>query len=282
MRKTVLLLVLLTVATFGVSGVAQAQESVLDQQKQPDFANNNVAYANVDRLHWPGQIFTAGKTGTLDEVLVFVGGAGGCRPTDDNSELNIVEVDEAGQPVGEWRYYLGPCWPDAARWVGYSNLGMPVVSGHKYYLMVRQSGSGFYQVAYNSVDSYAGGNLVLAGYDPDTGYFRNHVPDNDLVFETYVTPDTTAPTGTVLINDGAQRITIRAVTLNLNATDDNSGVKFMRVRNAGRAWSAWRRYATSKDWVLTAGEGTKTVYVQFRDAAGNVSARASDSITYRR
>ena len=40
-------------------------------------------------------------------------------------------------------------------------------------------------------------------------------------------------------------------------------------------------YTTRKDWKLTRGAGKKTVYVQYKDAAGNVSAKASDSITYR-
>jgi hypothetical protein len=57
----------------------------------------------------------------------------------------------------------------------------------------------------------------------------------------------------------------------------------MRFRNAGTTtWSPWQAYTTNKFWTLTAGTGTKTVYVQYKDRAGNVSATASDSITYQR
>lgn len=65
--------------------------------------------------------------------------------------------------------------------------------------------------------------------------------------------------------------------LALDATDPApaSGVASMRFKNAGTTkWSAWQTYATAKSWMLTAGAGTKTVYVQYRDKAGNVSAHA--------
>jgi hypothetical protein len=102
--------------------------------------------------------------------------------------------------------------------------------------------------------------------------------------------DTTAPTGRVLINDRARQTTSRNVTLWLKANDPSpsSGLNAYRVKNAGEEWTAWiahdfgDRGTTSKSWTLTGGQGKKTVYVQYRDAAGNVSARASDSITYRR
>jgi len=45
------------------------------------------------------------------------------------------------------------------------------------------------------------------------------------------------------------------------------------------SWSGWETYATSKPWTLTAGDGSKTVYVQFRNGAGLDSASYSDSIT---
>ena len=95
--------------------------------------------------------------------------------------------------------------------------------------------------------------------------------------------DTARPAGTVLINGGKLRTASRAVTLRLAATDPapGSGVTSMRLMNAGSTWTAWQPYAESKGWKLTRGAGKKTVYAQYRDAAGNVSAKASDSITYR-
>jgi hypothetical protein len=96
--------------------------------------------------------------------------------------------------------------------------------------------------------------------------------------------DTVRPTGTVTVNSGRASTTSRAVTLRLNAADPSpsSGVASMRLKNAGGSWTAWQPYAVSKTWKLTLGAGKKTVYAQYMDAAGNVSASASDSITYRR
>src|SRR5262249_17582314 len=68
--------------------------------------------------------------------------------------------------------------------------------------------------------------------------------------------------------------------LSLSASD-NVGVKQMRVSQDstfGGGSQAWVEYATSLPFQLTAGDGAKTVYVQFRDAAHNVSTTATDSI----
>ena len=96
--------------------------------------------------------------------------------------------------------------------------------------------------------------------------------------------DTIAPKGTIVINGGAASTASRTVKLALNATDPApaSGIASMRFRNSGTTtWSAWQTYATSRSWTLTSGTGTKTVYVQYRDKALNVSAAALDSIIYR-
>ena len=52
----------------------------------------------------------------------------------------------------------------------------------------------------------------------------------------------------------------------------------MRFSNDGSTWSAWETYATSRTWIVSSGTGTRTVSAQFRDAAGNISPTASDSI----
>jgi hypothetical protein len=93
-------------------------------------------------------------------------------------------------------------------------------------------------------------------------------------------PDTIRPSGTVLINNGAARTNSTAVTLKLSATDPapGSGVAQMRFSNNGSTWSGWEAYATTKGWTLGSANGTKTVYAQFKDGAGNVSVAAQDAI----
>jgi len=52
----------------------------------------------------------------------------------------------------------------------------------------------------------------------------------------------------------------------------------MCFSNDKSSWSSWEDYATEKSWTLTSGDGTKTVYVKFKDSAGNVSETYSDTI----
>jgi hypothetical protein len=98
--------------------------------------------------------------------------------------------------------------------------------------------------------------------------------------------DNTAPVGTLAINGGATATTNPVVTLAVPATDANgSGVSEVRVSNSsattggvlssGTTWS----YTSSVSWTLTAGDGTKTVYAQWRDSAGNWSTPINASIT---
>lgn len=90
--------------------------------------------------------------------------------------------------------------------------------------------------------------------------------------------DTQAPVGSVSINGGAASTDTTAVTLGLSATD-NVGVTMMMVsNNADFSGASWVAYATSMAWTLTGGDGTKTVYVKYKDAAGNISDDCNDSI----
>ncbi len=98
--------------------------------------------------------------------------------------------------------------------------------------------------------------------------------------------DTTAPAGSLNINSGAAAVNTTAVTLNLSATDA-VGVTGYRVANGSDASGATTVNVTSKtsysaniSFTLTSGEGTKTVAVQYRDAAGNWSDNYTDTIIY--
>jgi len=57
----------------------------------------------------------------------------------------------------------------------------------------------------------------------------------------------------------------------------------MRISNTAASLSSasWQPYAATTSWTLTSGSGTKTVYVQYRDAAANASPVAQDTITYK-
>ena len=89
--------------------------------------------------------------------------------------------------------------------------------------------------------------------------------------------DTTPPTSTsVVINNGAAATTTASVTLTLGAV----GASTMIVGNTSDfVGSSYVTYTTSLAWTLTSGNGVKTVYAKFKDAAGNISGVVSDTIT---
>ena len=93
-----------------------------------------------------------------------------------------------------------------------------------------------------------------------------------------VVVDNQAPTGTVLINGGAAATNNATVTLALSASDALTGVTQMRFSNTGTTYSAAEAYAPTKSWTLAPGDASKSVFVQFMDAAGNWSVAATDTI----
>ncbi|MGF7049476.1 hypothetical protein J2T13_003987 [Paenibacillus sp. DS2015] len=92
--------------------------------------------------------------------------------------------------------------------------------------------------------------------------------------------DATAPTGTVIIQAGAEWTNVTDVTLSLTSDDGNngSGVVEMRFSSNGSDWGSWEPSAITKAWSPITGDGEKTVYVQFKDKAGNVSGTIHDVI----
>jgi hypothetical protein len=90
--------------------------------------------------------------------------------------------------------------------------------------------------------------------------------------------DKTSPQGTITINNGAEYTDQSQVTLNLSATDALSGVAQMKFSNDNTNWSTPEGYALTKAWTLTDGNGSKIVYAQFKDNAGNWSSSATDTI----
>ncbi|MFN8524581.1 MAG: right-handed parallel beta-helix repeat-containing protein [Chloroflexota bacterium] len=88
--------------------------------------------------------------------------------------------------------------------------------------------------------------------------------------------DVNAPTGSVsraaaASSVGAVSASVATPTLTLSATDDagGSGVTHMRIcDNAGFSGCSWQPYSTGANWGFASG---RDVFVQFRDAAGNVS-----------
>ena len=105
---------------------------------------------------------------------------------------------------------------------------------------------------------------------------------------SFTTADTAAPSGLVTINSNYTYTTSTTATLNLTATD-TAGVtgyyasETSTTHSSGDAgWTAvtsTTSYSANVQFTLSSSGGKKTVYVWYKDAAGNVSSAASDSIT---
>jgi hypothetical protein len=133
-------------------------------------------------------------------------------------------------------------------WIGYSLNGQPnvTIAGNTTFPTIPD---GWHYVVVYANDSF--GNMQAS-------------------LVKHFTVDTVAPTGSIKINGGATSTILPSVMLTLSAQDATSGVIQMRFFDA--AWLDWEEYTASKPWMFTAGDEYKTIYVQFKDNAGLVSA----------
>lgn len=79
----------------------------------------------------------------------------------------------------------------------------------------------------------------------------------------------------VIINNNAISTTDREVSLTLSVID---GREMFISNNADFSGAQWEPLASSKSWLLTEGNGAKTIYVKFRSISGNESVIASNTI----
>ncbi|MDX8390612.1 MAG: choice-of-anchor U domain-containing protein [Mariprofundaceae bacterium] len=93
-----------------------------------------------------------------------------------------------------------------------------------------------------------------------------------------ITSDTLPPTGSVSINGGKTATRLISTVLTLPCSDDIA-CTHVQLSNDNVTWSGWLNYTLGKSWALSAGiDGPRTVYVRYRDAAGNQSGVVSASI----
>ncbi|MCI0372062.1 MAG: FG-GAP-like repeat-containing protein, partial [candidate division NC10 bacterium] len=95
------------------------------------------------------------------------------------------------------------------------------------------------------------------------------------------------PTGALTVSGNAASTNSTAATLNLSATDAVGVVGYYRATSStppsptAAGWVAvtsTTSFSANVAYTLSSGDGTKTVYAWYKDAAGNVSTTASDSI----
>ncbi len=137
---------------------------------------------------------------------------------------------------------------DSGDWTAGTRIVVPAPTDH--------SGDGEHAVLYRSTD--ASGNIEAA---------KN----------VTVRIDTTPPRGAFVLDGGDAATTSGTVTSGSSVTEAHGPLE-MRFSADGRtSWSAWEACAAAKTIALPAGLGTKTVFAQYRDAAGNL-LELSDAI----
>ena len=106
-----------------------------------------------------------------------------------------------------------------------------------------------------------------------TGYtFAGVVGNHTIRLVTGQVP--TLPVGSVILNNGAPITTSRGVVAAMTI----SQATWMRFSWDNTTWEPWLPYTTTRNVILPAGDGVKTLYVQFRNESGNTSLSSSASI----
>lgn len=165
--------------------------------------------------------------------------------------------------------------------------GTDIGSGiHQYRIDVSDNGgawTNFYQGSDRS--------KVFTGQNMHSYVFRSQAQDNAGNWEPVHTgPDTQVqvildnepPAGSVIINNGDIYTKSLDVTLGLSATD-NIGVVLSEFASFNQITGLWdwagpEAYKTSRGYTFQPGEGWKTAWARFYDAASNISEWANDSI----
>jgi subtilisin family serine protease len=91
--------------------------------------------------------------------------------------------------------------------------------------------------------------------------------------------DSTPPYGSITINQNASWTQSLDATLDLSANDATTGVAGMRFSCDQSNWTVWEPFSSKKSWTFSGDDGTKYIYVQYKDILGNISELFSDSIT---
>jgi hypothetical protein len=92
------------------------------------------------------------------------------------------------------------------------------------------------------------------------------------IYLTSIKLDKTPPSGSIIINGGSGSTNSTSVSLTITASDSLSGVSKVRFSNDNALDSkSWENISPTKNWILSSGDGTKTVYYQIMDNAQNIA-----------
>ena len=176
-------------------------------------------------------------------------------------------------------------------WSGYSDAGSGVAA---YTLVYDTAGPPPSCAAGTQLYTGATTSFIHANLVKTTSYYYRlcavDVAGNSSVGATVgAIPDNFAPVGGIIINGGAAATSATTVTLALSATDDGGVTGYYLATVAtppaptAGGWIPFTSATTfsgTASYILSSGDGIKTLYVWYKDAAGNVSATASNHIIF--
>ena len=110
-------------------------------------------------------------------------------------------------------------------------------------------------------------NKLTTGYVTVVAYVNDNLGNSFVVTKTLFL-DNEPPNATLLINNNDTTTITRHVVLKLNYTD-NYNVSKCRFANEDLNFSSWYNCQETIPWILSSGNGSKTVYAEIRDFAGN-------------
>ncbi|MFH1586876.1 MAG: DUF2341 domain-containing protein [Candidatus Diapherotrites archaeon] len=143
----------------------------------------------------------------------------------------------------------------------------------------------------STTSTYLGATINISGYSNNTVFWvdaeATDTASNYARAITYFIVDNSAPTGDINIMDTNNFTRSTTPDLNLTYSDAVSSVEFMRFSCDNSNWTGWiTASATYSGFSIidtaygcNASDGSKTIYVQYRDSAGNASISYSDSTT---
>jgi hypothetical protein len=114
--------------------------------------------------------------------------------------------------------------------------------------------------------------------------FKDTIGNATQCISNTIIHDNSAPTGSVTINNGdaVTDATSATLSLTISAAEANDSTRQMYVTSTAECSSGgnWENYSSTTSWTLTQTDNLNSVFVKFKDAAGNESPCYSDSITH--
>ena len=107
--------------------------------------------------------------------------------------------------------------------------------------------------------------------------------NNTAAEQLQIITDTVAPTGTITLADGEDYYNVSSYPkITLTASSDTSHYRLCLSSDCSSEVRSWTSYTANPESYDFASDGSHTLYVQFKDAVGNVSTSYSDSVTINR